>query len=59
LGVGVLAAGLRVTTDDLAPLLALVVVVGTAGVTYLGITATMGVSEARALVQRARRLLPG
>ena len=41
-GVGVLAAGLRATTDDLPPLLALVVVVGASTAMYLGITATMG-----------------
>jgi putative peptidoglycan lipid II flippase len=59
LGVGILAAGLRASTDDLARPLAALVVVGGAGATYLGITATMGVAEARALVQRGRRLLPG
>jgi putative peptidoglycan lipid II flippase len=58
LGVGVLAAGIRSTTDDLTPLLQAVVVLGVAGAVYLGITATMGVSESRALVQRGRRLLP-
>ena len=58
-GVGVLAAGIRATTDDLAPILALVLVVGASGAMYLAITATMGVAEARALVDRARRLLPG
>jgi putative peptidoglycan lipid II flippase len=58
LGVGVLAAGVRSTTDDLTPLLQAVVVLGVAGAVYLGITATMGVSESRALVQRGRRLLP-
>jgi len=58
LGVGVLAAGIRSTTDDLTPILQAVVVLGVAGAVYLGITATMGVSESRALVQRGRRLLP-
>jgi putative peptidoglycan lipid II flippase len=58
-GVGVLAAGVRANTDDLAPVLAAVVVLGAAGASYLGITASMGVAEARALVDRARRLLPG
>jgi hypothetical protein len=58
LGVGVLAAGVRSTTDDLTPVLQAVVVLGVAGAVYLGITATMGVSESRALVQRGRRLLP-
>jgi hypothetical protein len=58
-GVGVLAAGIRATTDDLAPLLALVLVVGVSAATYLAITASMGVTEARALVDRARRVLPG
>jgi putative peptidoglycan lipid II flippase len=58
-GVGVLAAGIRATTDDLAPVLALVVVVGASTAMYLGITATMGVTEARALVDRARRALSG
>jgi putative peptidoglycan lipid II flippase len=57
LGAGVLAAGFRATTDDLARPFAAVVVVGGAGAAYLGITASMGVSEARALVDRARRLL--
>jgi putative peptidoglycan lipid II flippase len=59
LGAGVLAAGLRAVTDDLAPILSAVVVLGLAGATYLGITATMGVSEARVLVERGRRHLPG
>ena len=58
-GVGVLAAGIRATTDDLAPVLALVVVVGASTAMYLAITASVGVSEARALVDRARRVLPG
>ena len=59
LGAGVLAAGLRSVTGDLPALLALVVVVGVAGLTYLGITATMRVTEARVIVDRVRRLLPG
>ncbi len=58
LGVGVLAAGLRTTTEDLAGPLAAIVVVGAAGAVYLAITATAGVDEARALVGRVRRLLP-
>ncbi len=59
LGAGILAAGVRATTDDLARPLAALVVCGVAGATYLGITASMGVSEARTLVERARRLGPG
>ena len=35
------------------------VVVVPAGLTYLAITATMAVTEASAIVGRARRLLPG
>ncbi|MET0903477.1 MAG: murein biosynthesis integral membrane protein MurJ [Acidimicrobiales bacterium] len=58
-GVGVLAAGIRAATDELAPVLALVVVVGASTATYLAITTTMGVTEARALVDRARRVLTG
>jgi putative peptidoglycan lipid II flippase len=54
---GVLAAGLRSVTDDLPRVLALVVVVGPATLVYLAITATMSVTEARLLVDRARRLL--
>jgi putative peptidoglycan lipid II flippase len=56
---GVLATGIRSVTDDLPRLTALLVVVVPAGLTYLAITATMAVSEASALVGRARRLLPG
>ena len=59
LGVGVLAAGIRATTDGLSPVPRAVVVLGAAGAVYLGITTTMGVGEARALVQRGRRALPG
>jgi hypothetical protein len=59
LGAGVLAAGVRATTDDLARPLAALVVLGVAGAAYLGITASMRVSEATALLGRARRLLPG
>jgi putative peptidoglycan lipid II flippase len=59
LGVGVLAAGIRANTQDLALPLAAILVVGVAGAVYLGITATMGVGEARALIGRLRRLLPG
>jgi len=58
-GAGILAAGLRSVTDDLARPVALLVVLVPAGVAYLAITATMAVSEATALLQRARRLLPG
>ena len=58
-GVGILAAGLRSVTDDLPALVALVIVLGISGLTYLAITATMQVSEAKAIVGRARRLLPG
>ena len=49
---------LTITGFGLA-VLAAFVVGGASGAVYLGITATMGVSEARALVDRARRLLPG
>ncbi|MGH9274316.1 MAG: lipid II flippase MurJ, partial [Acidimicrobiales bacterium] len=55
---GVLAAGLRATTEDLPRLVAAAVVLVPAGLTYLLITATMAVPEARALVDRARRLAP-
>jgi putative peptidoglycan lipid II flippase len=55
---GVLAAGLRSVTDDLPRLVAALVVLVPAGLAYLTITATMHVSEASALVARARRLLP-
>jgi putative peptidoglycan lipid II flippase len=55
---GVLAAGLRSVTDDLPRLVAAVVVLVPAGLAYLTITATMHVSEASALIDRARRLLP-
>lgn len=54
---GVLAAGLRSVSDDLVPAVAAVVVLIPTGVVYLAITATMGVSEASALTDRARRLL--
>lgn len=56
---GALAAGLRSVTDDAPRLVALAIVVVPAGLTYLTITATMAVSEASALLRRARRLLPG
>jgi putative peptidoglycan lipid II flippase len=56
---GVLAAGLRSVTDDAPRLVAALVVIGPAVAVYLAITATMAVSEASALVGRARRLLPG
>jgi putative peptidoglycan lipid II flippase len=55
---GVLAAGLRSVTDDLPRITAAVVVFVPTGLTYLAITATMHVSEATALLARARRLLP-
>jgi putative peptidoglycan lipid II flippase len=55
---GVLAAGLRSVTDDLPRLLAALVVLLPVGLAYLTITATMHVSEAGALVDRARSLLP-
>ncbi len=54
---GVLAAGIRSVTDDLPRLVALVVVALPTGGTYLAITATMRVSEATALVGRARRIV--
>jgi putative peptidoglycan lipid II flippase len=53
---GVLAAGLRSVTDDLPRLVAAAAVLVPAGLTYLLITATMAVPEARALVDRARHL---
>jgi putative peptidoglycan lipid II flippase len=56
LAAGVLAAGLRATSDGLHPLLAAVVVLVPAGLTYLLITATMAVPEASAIVARASRL---
>lgn len=55
---GVLAAGLRVQVADLPRLVAGVVVLVPTGLTYLGITAAMGVSEATALMARVRRLRP-
>jgi putative peptidoglycan lipid II flippase len=54
---GVLAAGLRSVTGDLPRLVAALVVFVPTGLAYLTITATMKVSEASALVGRARRLL--
>ena len=57
LGSGVLAAGLRSVTDGLPTIVAALVVLVPTGLTYLTITATMGVSEARALVDRVRRVL--
>jgi putative peptidoglycan lipid II flippase len=56
LGAGVLAAGLRASSDQLHPLLAAAVVLVPAGLTYLLITATMAVPEASAIVARGRRL---
>jgi putative peptidoglycan lipid II flippase len=58
LAAGVLAAGLRASTDHLARPVALLLVVVPMGATYLAITAVMQVGEARAIVQRGRRLLP-
>ena len=46
---GVLAAGLRSVTDDLPRLVAAAAVLAPVGLTYLLITATMAVPEARAL----------
>lgn len=57
LAAGVLAAGLRAVTDDVNQLLAVVAVCGPAGLTYLAITATVGVGEARTLFDRGLRLL--
>jgi hypothetical protein len=54
---GVLAAGIRSVTDDMARPVALLVVVGPAAATYLAITVTMAVTEATVLTNRARRLL--
>lgn len=54
---GVLAAGLRSVTGDLPRIVAFGAVVVPVGLTYLGITASMRVSEARALISRARRVL--
>ncbi len=56
---GILAAGIRSRTDEMARPVALLVVLVPAGLAYLAITATMAVSEATALLQRVRRLLPG
>jgi putative peptidoglycan lipid II flippase len=50
--IGVLAAGIRSVSDDVTPLLALLVVCGPAGLTYLAITGSVGVPEARALLGR-------
>jgi putative peptidoglycan lipid II flippase len=58
LACGVLAAGLRAVSDELPRLVAALVVFVPTGLMYLAITATMHVSEATALVARARRLLP-
>jgi putative peptidoglycan lipid II flippase len=59
LAAGVLAAGLRAVTDDLARPVAVVAVVVPTGLTYLVITTTMAVTEARTLLGRLRRILPG
>jgi putative peptidoglycan lipid II flippase len=56
---GVLAAGLGSVTDHLPRVVALVLVVGPATLVYLAITTTMSVTEARVLVDRARRGLRG
>lgn len=58
LACGVLAAGLRSVAVDLPRLVAGLAVLVPTGLVYLTITATMHVSEATALVSRARRLLP-
>jgi putative peptidoglycan lipid II flippase len=58
LACGVLAAGLRSVAVDLPRLVAGLAVLVPTGLAYLTITATMHVSEATALVSRARRLLP-
>jgi putative peptidoglycan lipid II flippase len=55
-GVGVLAAGLRAVSDGLPSWASVAVVVGPTAVAYLAITSAYGVSEARALLRRARRL---
>lgn len=53
----VLAAGLRSVCADVSPMLTAIVVCGPAGLTYLAITGTVGVPEARALVGRVPGLL--
>jgi len=58
LAAGVLAAGIRSVTDDLHRLLAAVVVLGPAALTYLAITSTMRVPEAAVMVDRLRRWVP-
>ncbi len=58
LAAGVLAAGIRSVTDDLPRLLAAVVVLGPAALTYLAITSTMRVPEAAVMVDRVRRWVP-
>lgn len=55
---GVLAAGIRSVTDDLPRWLAAVVVGLPVIATYLTITATMAVPEAKALLGRVRHRLP-
>jgi putative peptidoglycan lipid II flippase len=59
LAAGILAAGIRSVTDDLPRLLAAVVVVGPAALTYLAITSSVRVPEASVLVDRIRRWVPG
>jgi len=54
---GILAAGLRSVTNDLPRIVAFVIVMGPAVLVYLAITATTGVTEARLLLGRGRRLL--
>jgi putative peptidoglycan lipid II flippase len=54
---GILAAGLRSVSDGLPNLVAFGVVVLPASLVYLAITSTAGVTEARLLVDRGRRLL--
>jgi putative peptidoglycan lipid II flippase len=52
LGAGVLAAGIRANVDSMAPILGAVVVCVPAGLLYVAVTYTVGVSESRALVAR-------
>jgi putative peptidoglycan lipid II flippase len=59
---GVLAAGIRASTEDLPRLVAVIVVCGPASLAYLAITATVHVPEAAALVDRlgaVSRRVPG
>jgi putative peptidoglycan lipid II flippase len=56
-GAAVLAAGLRAATSDLPAVLAAGVTFGVAGVVYLAICHAFEVTEARAVLDRGRRLL--